>query len=162
MTDRAGVEHAVVGQHQRHRRIELAEAAQHPILPHRLVVAGNPHGAEQFLGDVDLAFAVHALIFAVADDVPFRFGAGDHLFHVAAAHALQRLAGQDMDIPRLGVHGGWRALGGLDDLFDHRPRHGLVREATHAAAGLHQRLVIHSPFLRFPQAALAGASDPPL
>ena len=86
MADRAGIEHAVIGQHQRDRRIELAEAAQHPVLPHRLVVARDPHRAEQLLGDVDLPAAMHALIFAVADDVALRLGARHHLLHVALAH----------------------------------------------------------------------------
>src|SRR5205823_11132172 len=90
VTYRAGIEHAVIGQHQRHRRVELAKAAQHPVLPHRLVVARNPHRAKQFFGDVDLARTMHALIFAVADDVALRFRAGHHLLHVAAAHVLQR------------------------------------------------------------------------
>jgi hypothetical protein len=40
---------------------------------------------------------VHALVFAMADDVALRLGARDHLLHVAAAQLLQRLAGQDME-----------------------------------------------------------------
>ena len=74
VASRAGVENSVIGQHQRDRRIELPESAQHPVLPHRLVVARDPHHREQFFGDVDLPAAVHALIFAMADDVAPRLG----------------------------------------------------------------------------------------
>ena len=89
---------------------------------------------------------MHALIFAMADDVALRLGARDHLFHVAPAHTLERLAGQDMDVPGLGVHRRWCALGNFDDLLDHGPRHRLFLEAANAAAGLHQSLEIHSRF----------------
>src|SRR5438552_3586496 len=86
---------------------------------------------------------MHALIFAVADDVALRLRARDHLLHVAAAHVLQRLAGQHMDMPGLGVHRRRRAFGDLQDFLDHRPRHGLVLETAHALAGLDQRLEFH-------------------
>ena len=125
MHDRAGIELAVIGQHQRHRRVELAEAAQHPVLPHRLVVARNTHRAEQFLGDIDLAHAMHALVLAMADDValwPWRLPTIS--VHVAAAQFLQRLAGQHVDVPGLRVHRRRRAFGVFEDLLDHRARHG--------------------------------------
>jgi len=37
---------AIMGEHQRDRRIELPEAAQHPVLAHRRVVTRDPHGGE--------------------------------------------------------------------------------------------------------------------
>ncbi|MEY9726558.1 hypothetical protein ABIA07_002459 [Bradyrhizobium yuanmingense] len=143
VADRAGIKHAVIGQHQRDRRVELAEAAQHPVLPHRLVVACDSHRAEQLLGDVDLPGAMHALVFAVADDVALDLGAAGHLRHVAATHLLQRMTREHMDMPGLGVHRRGRALGALDDRLDHRARHRLVLETTHAAARLDQRLEFH-------------------
>ncbi len=149
MADRAGIENPVVGQDQRDRGVELAEAAQHPILSHRLVVAGNPHRPEQLLGDIDLTAAVHALVFAMADDVALGLGAGNHLLHVAAAHLFQRRPGQDMDMPGLGVHRGRRPLGHLDDLLDGRPGHRLLLEPAHAFACLYQRLEFHSAFPPF-------------
>jgi hypothetical protein len=56
MTDRPGIERAIISQDQGDRCVELPEAAQHPILPY-----------------VDLALAVHALIFAMGEDVALRF-----------------------------------------------------------------------------------------
>ncbi len=138
---RAGVGHPpMTPAAWRDQRIELAEAAQHPVLPHRLVVARDPHRAEQFLGDVDLPGAVNALIFAAGlDDVALDLGAGDHLLHVAAAHLLEQAAREHVDMPGLGVHRGRRALGAFDDRLDHRARHRLVLETTHAATRRNQR-----------------------
>ncbi len=134
VASRAGVENSVIGQHHRDRRIELPESAQHPVLSHRLVVTRNSHHGEELLGDVDLPFAMDALIFPVRDNVPFRLGAGEHLFHVAPTDPLQRFSRQDVHMPGLGVHGRWRALGYSDDLFDHVARHRLGPEATHTSA----------------------------
>ena len=57
----AAVELAVVGDDHADRRVELPKAAQHPVLAHLLVVRVDAHGAEQLLGDADLALAVRAL-----------------------------------------------------------------------------------------------------
>ena len=53
-------EHAIIGDDHAHRRVELPKAAQHPVLAHLLVVAGDAHGGEQLLGDADLAVAMRA------------------------------------------------------------------------------------------------------
>ena len=79
----------------------------------------------------------------MADDVALRLGARDHLFHVTPPHPLQRLAGQHVDMPGLGVHRRRRAFCNLQDFLDHRPRHGLVLETAHALARLDQRLEFH-------------------
>ena len=143
MTHRARIENPVVAQYQRDRRIELPESPQHPVLPHRLVVSRDSHGAEQLLGDIDLSATMHALIFAVADNVAFRLGAGDHLFHVALAHALQRFAGQDVHVPGLRIHRRRRPLGDLDDLFDNRARHRLGLETAYTSASVYEFFEIH-------------------
>jgi len=101
------------------------------------------HGGEQLLGDAGLALAMGALVGAVGEDIPLRRLARGHLFHVVAADLLQRLAREDMDVPRLAVHRRRRAFGILDDLADHRFRHRLVPETPDAAAAVHQFLKIH-------------------
>jgi hypothetical protein len=112
-------------------------------LAHRRVVARDSHGGEQLLGDVVLARAMDTLAGTVGENVPLRRLARGHLFHVAATDLLQRLAREDMDVPRLAVHRRWRALGILDDLADHRLRHRLVPKTPDAAAAVHQLLKIH-------------------
>jgi hypothetical protein len=79
----------------------------------------------------------------MADDVALGLGARDHLLHVATAHLFQRLAGQDVDMPGLGVHRRRRALGDLDDVLDDGAGDRLLGEPAHALAGLNQRLEIH-------------------
>jgi hypothetical protein len=122
----------------------LPKAAQHPVLPPRLVVARDPHRGEQLFGDVDLPAAMHALIFAMRGDIALRLGAADHLLHVTPPDPLQRLSGQDVDMPGLGVHRGRRAFCHVDDFLDHGPGHRLLFETTHAFARLYQCLKVHS------------------
>jgi len=49
VTDRAGIEDAIIGQHQRDRRVELAEAAQHPSCRIGLSSRSIPITANNFL-----------------------------------------------------------------------------------------------------------------
>jgi hypothetical protein len=86
----AGIKHPIVGQNQRHGRIELAKAAQYPVLPHRLVVTGNAHRYKELLSDLDLTEAMHALALAMSDDIPLGLRPSDHLMHVAAADLVER------------------------------------------------------------------------
>src|SRR5262249_21151124 len=78
------------------------------------------------------------------DDVALHLGAAHHLLHVAAAHFLQRRAGQRMHMPGLRVHRRRRAFCDLEDLLDHRARDLLLLEAAHTFARLDQRLEFHS------------------
>src|SRR6202012_4571820 len=97
----AGGEHAIIGDDHAHRRVELAKAAHHPVLPALLVVARDFHGAEQLLGDADLAFAMHARErLADAKLARVRY-ARQVTLGVAAADAIERFAGDDVEIPRL-------------------------------------------------------------
>ena len=69
----AAVQVAVIGDDHAHRRIELAEAAHHPVLPRVLVVARNAHRREQLLGDPDLPLAMLNIVAGVvyALSMPF-------------------------------------------------------------------------------------------
>src|ERR1044072_1985072 len=80
----------------------------------------------------------------MADDIALGLGARDHLLHVAAAHLLERLTGQDMDMPGLGIHRRPRTLGDVDDFLDDGAGNRLLLESAHAPAGLNQRLEVHS------------------
>jgi hypothetical protein len=71
-----------------------------------------------------------------------RFGVAPAI--ISPPDLFQRRDGQHMDMPGLGVHRRWRALGDPDDLLDHGPRHRLFLESPHASARLYQRLEFHS------------------
>ena len=60
------MDRAVIGDHDRQGCIELAKAAQHPVLAGGLVLTFDAHGTKELLGDLDLAFAMGARIVAVA------------------------------------------------------------------------------------------------
>ncbi len=100
----AAVEHAVIGHDHADRRVELAEAAQHPVLALVLVIARDPHGGEQLLGDADLPVAVLAREGLARAEFARLRHARHHPLGVAGADPVQRLAGDDVEIPGLGVH----------------------------------------------------------
>src|SRR4029079_4516672 len=54
----AAVEHAIISHDDAYGRVELAEATQNPVLSPIPVIAGDPHGGEQLLGDANLPVAV--------------------------------------------------------------------------------------------------------
>src|SRR5689334_20282000 len=95
----------------RDRRIELAEAAQHPVLASCLVVPLNVHGREELLGDFDLPLPMYARVFAMAAELARMRNAGEIALGIAGADAVERFAGDDIEIPRLGVERGRRAHG---------------------------------------------------
>ena len=70
-----------------------------------------------------------------------------HLFSVAFANALEWFAGDDMKVPGLGVHRGWRALGQVNNLFNQFARYGLLMVSANAAAFMHEVVVIHCKIL---------------
>jgi hypothetical protein len=92
----------------------------------------------------------------MADDVALRSCAGRHLLHVAAAHFLQRIAGQHMNVPGLRVHRRRRAFCDFKDLLDHGAWHRLFLEAAHALAGLHECFEFHSSALALSFRVMAG------
>src|SRR3546814_19404507 len=56
--DVAADQHPVIGDDDAGGRIELTEAAKHPVGTLRLVVPRAPHRADQLLGDPDLSLAL--------------------------------------------------------------------------------------------------------
>ena len=145
--DVAALYAAVIGDDDRDGCVELAEAAQHPVLARGLVVALDVHGREELFGDLDLALAVLALISAVAAELA---GFGDTCkiaLGVALADAVEGLAGDDMEVPGLGVERGRGAHGELDHLADQRLGHGLAGEAARAAPTAHDVVVVHDACL---------------
>ena len=126
-----------------HRRIELAEAAHHPILAALLVVAFDPHGSKELFRDADLPVAVDTGIGPVIADFTHRRHALQHTGRIPFTDFLKRFAGQHMQMPRLGVHRGWRAIGQCDDLFQQGARHGVFLEAPDAAPFLHCLFQFH-------------------
>ena len=88
----AAVQHAIVGHDHAYRRVELTEAAQHPVLALVLVVAFDPHRGEQLLGDADLPVAVLACKGLARAELARLRDARHHPFGVAGADPIQRFA----------------------------------------------------------------------
>ena len=170
--DVAAVDRAVVGHDHRDRRVELAKAAQHPVLAPGLVVPFDAHGGEQLLGDLDLPLPVRAGVFAVAAELARRRHAGQVALGVAGADAVERRAGDHVEIPGLRVERRRRAHRDLDHLPDQGLRHRIALEAADASApqndvverrrradgGFHRIIPIHalaSPSIASPATAWA-------
>jgi hypothetical protein len=141
----AAVQHAVICHDDAHGRIELTEAAQDPVLAPLLVVASNPHGGEKLLGDADLPVPVLAGKGLARAELARLRDARHHPLRVAGTDPIQRLAGDDVEIPRLGVHRRRGAHRQADDLLDQRPgdRIGLV--AANAPAAQDDVIELHLP-----------------
>ena len=85
----------------------------------RFVITFNAHGLKELHRDLDLTFAVHALIAVIRHfDLAIDGSARQHAFGVAFADQLKWRAGEHMEVPWLGVHGRRCPLGQIND-FDH-------------------------------------------
>ncbi len=130
-------EFAVVGDDHASGRIELAEAAQNPVLSRILVVAFDAHGAEQLLGYADLAIAVNAGKGLASTELAAVRLARENTLGIALADAVERFAGYDVQMPRLRVHGRGRAHGEGKNFLDQFARNRLVEVAACRAATAH-------------------------
>ena len=124
---------AVIGDDDADRCVELAEAAQHPILSLLLVVARDPHRFEQLDGAAYLPFAVDAFEGMTAAEFAAVGNTGKDVLCVALADAVERLASDDVEMPRLGVHRRRRAHRDREHFLDQFARHRLVQIAADAA-----------------------------
>ena len=150
---------AIVGHDHADRCVELAEAAQHPVLPLLLVVALDSHRAEQLLGHADLAFAMHARErLASAKFAAVGFACED-AFGIALADPVERFAGDDMEMPRLRVHRSGRAHGKREDFLDHCLRYRLVEIAPDRAAAHHHLVIGHIRIAAHSLSPLVFAAD---
>ena len=75
LTDRGRLKNFVIGEHNRDRRIELAETAHYPVLTHFFVVAGNAHSGEKLFRYFDLTLAMNALVGFFRGEIALRFHA---------------------------------------------------------------------------------------
>src|SRR5271170_2233058 len=99
------MQRAVIGHDYADRRVELTEAAQHPVLAPFLVVTRNPHRSEQLLGDADLPLAVLPSEGGVAYAELARLRNARHVsLGVACADPIKRLARDDVEVPRPSIH----------------------------------------------------------
>src|SRR6185503_5118618 len=101
----------------------LTKAAQYPVLAPILVIARDPHGGEQLLGDADLPVPVPARKGLARTELARLRYACHHPLRVAGTDPIQRFAGDDVEIPRLGVHGRRGTHRQADDFTDQRPGH---------------------------------------
>jgi hypothetical protein len=141
------LDRAVIGHDDGDRRIELAETAQDPVHPLFLVVALDAHRLEQLDGDLDLALAVVALVAGSHPELAAVGHAGQVALDIALADAVEHLAGDDVEVPGLGVKRGRRAHRDLEDLAHQRLGNRLLQEATDTAAAPHDVIEFHIPLL---------------
>jgi len=135
---------AVIGDDDADRRIELAETAQHPILPPLLVVARDAHRFEQLDRAADLPFAVDALEGMAAAEFAAIGHSRQNILRVSLADPVERLAGDDMEMPRLGVHRAGRTHSEREDFLDQFARNRLVQIAADAAPSEDDLVIIHA------------------
>jgi hypothetical protein len=143
LADRGGFQLFIVGQHQGHRRIKLPKPAHHPIRASGLVVPGNAHGLKQLNRNGHLPFAMVPLVCLFHRKVTLVGNAFHHVFGIALAYALQRLPGDHMHIPGLGVHRRGRPLGHLDDVVNQVARDGFRQITSDAGAGFDEGGKVH-------------------
>src|SRR3954469_15568876 len=141
----AVLEHAIIGDDDAYRRVELPEAAHHPVLAPVLVLARDPHGGEQLLRDADLPVAVRT----GKGLTGAKFARVRHTRQVAlgiaGANPVQRLAGNDIEIPRLGIHRRTRAHREADDFLDQSFWHRIGLVAADASAAEDDVIEQHWP-----------------
>src|SRR3984885_6959765 len=128
------VQHAVIGHDHADRRVELTEAAQHPVLAHLLVITRDPHRGEQLLGAPNLPVAVLTREGLTRAELARLRYASYHPLGVAGADPIERFAGDDIEIPGLRVHRRRRAYRQADDFLNQLPGYWIGFVTADAAA----------------------------
>jgi hypothetical protein len=81
--------------------------------------------------------AVNTFISFFGGKVTLRLYSGHHIFRVAITDSIQWLSGDDIQVPRLRIHGGRRAFCDLDYFFYDLSWHGFILITPHAAPRLY-------------------------